>query len=338
MSASTTRGYTAKAEEDVRAAYRWILGREADASGLENYASMIDRGELGMAQLRDILLTSDEARAKIGHGAAPASAIDGAPIGRHLDAQSNPIEIGCTPDQLQAMFDRIAGNWRHFGETEPHWSVLTNPVFFKETLPHHIAGFFEHGRGDVEQALNYLRRAGLRAEGFDRALDFGCGVGRLTVALAVYAKQVVGVDVSQGHLNEAVKSAAEFGVRNAAFRAIGSVADLDDIGGFDLIISRIVLQHNPPPVMAAIYRKLLHALRPGGVAVIQMPTFIAGQPFSVSGYLDSANEPMEMNALPQHEIFSIVAEEGCRPVEVREDAHLGEIDGLSHTFAVIRPA
>jgi hypothetical protein len=69
-----------------------------------------------------------------------------------------------------------------------------------------------------------------------------------------------------------------------------------------------------------------------------MPTFIAGQSFSVATYLASANEPMEMNALPQHEAFRIIAETGCVPIEVRECSHLGEVDGLSHTFAVIRPA
>jgi SAM-dependent methyltransferase len=216
--------------------------------------------------------------------------------------------------------------------------VLTNPLFFKDTLPQHIPAFFEHGRSDVEQTLNYLRRAGLRAEGFDRVLDYGCGVGRLTAALARYTKAVVGVDVSQGHLREAAKSMAEFGIGNASFELIGSVPDIDAIGDFDLIVSRIVLQHNPPPVMAAIYRKLLNALRPGGIAVIQMPTFIAGQSFSVATYLASANEPMEMNALPQHEAFRIIAETGCVPIEVRECSHLGEVDGLSHTFAVIRPA
>jgi SAM-dependent methyltransferase len=338
MNTLTERQYSARAEAEVRNAYKWILGREADQSGLIGYATALDRAEISLAQLRERLLASDEYRSNNGIPAAIAAGNGDVSIGRHLSAQINPVEIACSLDQLQSMFDRIAGNWRSFGETEPHWSVLTNPVFFKETLSQHIAGFFEHGRSDVEQMLNYLRRAGLPAEGFDRVLDFGCGVGRLTAALARYAKAVVGVDVSQGHLREAAHSMAEFGIGNASFELIGSVSDIDAIGDFDLIVSRIVLQHNPPPVMAAIYRKLLKALRPGGAAVIQMPTFIAGQAFSVAAYLASANEPMEMNALPQHEIFRIIAEEGCVPIEVRECSHLGDVDGLSHTFAVTRRA
>ncbi len=214
---------------------------------------------------------------------------------------------------------------------------MTNPIFFKDTLPHHIDAFFAHGRSDVEQALNYLRRAGLPATDFDRVMDFGCGVGRLTVALSPYARSIVGVDVSEGHLREATKAAEGFQIQNATFTSIASVADIDHLGNFDLVVSRLVLQHNPPPIMAAIYRKLLSSLRRGGVAVVQMPTFIAGQRFVVAEYLDGENVQMEMNALPQNEIFKIIADEGCRPIEVRECTHLGVFDGLSHTFAVLRP-
>ncbi len=88
--------------------------------------------------------------------------------------------------------------------------------------------------------------------------------------------------------------------------------------------------------MATIYAKLLQCLRPGGVAVVQMPTFIKGQRFSVVDYLASPVEPMEMNALPQRDVFRIIAEQGCIPLEVREDDHLGEVDGISTTFAVMR--
>lgn len=260
------------------------------------------------------------------------------PIGRHLDAVEQQVEVASSPGQLQVMFDRVAANWRRFGETEPHWSVLTNPIYLRENYAAHVEPFFEHGRHNVRQFLAFASRAGLPSSGFARALDFGCGVGRLTVALAPHADAVVGVDVSQGHLAEAGKSAADHGVANAEFRRIHAIDGIDALGEFDLIVSHIVLQHNPPPVMAAIYGKLLARLRPGGIAIVQMPTFIRHYSFSVAGYLQGEDIPMEMNALPQHEIFRIIAEQGCRALEVREDDHLGEgLDGLSHVFAVVRP-
>ena len=48
------------AEKEVRSAYRWILGREADEGGLANYAGLIRTGELEPRELRDILLSSGE--------------------------------------------------------------------------------------------------------------------------------------------------------------------------------------------------------------------------------------------------------------------------------------
>ena len=259
------------------------------------------------------------------------------PIGRHLDVREQQIEVECSAEQLQAMFDRVAANWKRFGDTEPHWSVLTNPLFLRDSFPAHVEPFFEHGRYDVDRLLAFAGRAGIEPSGFARALDFGCGVGRLTVALAPYAQSVVGVDVSEGHLVEAGKSVEARGVDNAAFVLLDAIDDIETLGTFDLIVSRIVLQHNPPPVMAAIYARLLARLRPRGIAIVQMPTFIRHWRFSVADYLRGENVPMEMNALPQHEIFKIIAEQGCRALEVREDDDLGDgLDGLSHVFAVAR--
>ncbi len=40
---------------------------------------------------------------------------------------------------------------------------------------------------------------------FGKALDFGCGVGRLTQALADYFNEVAGVDVSPTMVNKALE-------------------------------------------------------------------------------------------------------------------------------------
>src|ERR1041384_4740673 len=48
------------AEAEVRSAYRWILGRDADPHGLEHYAGLLRSGEVEVADLREILLSSPE--------------------------------------------------------------------------------------------------------------------------------------------------------------------------------------------------------------------------------------------------------------------------------------
>ncbi len=66
------QAFLTEAEAVVGAAYRWILGREPDKSGFENYSKMLERGEIDAPRLREILMSSDEF-----HGYEAASA-DGA--------------------------------------------------------------------------------------------------------------------------------------------------------------------------------------------------------------------------------------------------------------------
>jgi hypothetical protein len=39
------------------------------------------------------------------------------------------IELDASPEQLTAMRNHIEENWRLLGETEPHWSVLSQENF-----------------------------------------------------------------------------------------------------------------------------------------------------------------------------------------------------------------
>lgn len=313
--------------EEVIYAYRMILGREPESEDVIDATMRADN----VAHMRQAFLHSIEFQKK--YGADPGRAV---PVGRFFEEAHVDVEIGCTPEQLKAMFDRIAKAWQAFGETEPHWSVLTQEDYRQANLSASIDSFYRSGERDVDVWLNFLRRAAIPAT-FERVLDFGCGVGRLTLALASVAQQVVGVDISPPHLQLAAERAQEEGLGNVAFEAIGSVEELDRYRGFDLVFSLIVLQHNPPPVMAALYARLLAALAPNGVAIVQMPTFIKGQTFSSTAYLANEQPQMEMNFLPQPVIYRLIEEADCRLIEVREDVTSGEA-ALSHTFVVQKRA
>lgn len=309
--------------EDAIYAYRMILGREPESEAVIEATMGVD----SLAQLRQVFFNSGEFRTK-------NSTVfgGGVPVGRFFGEPRADIDIDCTPEQLKQMFDRIASAWQAFGETEPHWSVLTQDEYRQDNLAASIDLFYRSGRRDVDAFFNFLRRAAIPTS-FAKALDFGCGVGRLTLGLAQFAEQVVGVDISPPHLRLAAERAREEGIDNVAFEAIGSVDELNRYRGFDLVLSLIVLQHNPPPVMAALYARLLAALAPNGVAIVQIPTFIKDQTFSSAEYLASEQPQMEMNFLPQAVIYRLIDEADCRVIEVREDATTGDA-ALSHTFVV----
>lgn len=310
--------------EEVFSAYRLVLGREPESERVIEQAMEAD----SLSHLRSIFLGSAEFSHKYD---ADRGALQ---VGRFTDIPSIDVDIACTPDQLRAMFDRIAMAWRQFGETEPHWSVLTNEDFRQDRLADNIDRFYASGSDDVETHLNMLRRAGLPVS-FAKAMDFGCGVGRLSLALAARAHQIVGVDISPPHLKLASERARDTGIANISFEPIGSVDDLNRYRGFDFVLSRIVLQHNPPPVMAALFSKLLAALAPGGTAIIQMPTYMHGHRFSAAEYLASDQPQMEMNGLPQPIIFGLIEQADCRVIEVREDISAGN-SALSHIFCMQR--
>jgi hypothetical protein len=105
-----------------------------------------------------------------------------------------------------------------------------------------VAGLDLMNRGQYEQRLAgyWLQalpeaRAGLEAGG--RALDVGCGAGRVCVALAKNfpAATIVGLDPDQESIRQAEAVAAEAGVSSRVSFVAATTADFDAGGGFDLV-------------------------------------------------------------------------------------------------------
>ena len=144
-------------------------------------------------------------------------------------------------------------DWRALGTSEPYWGVISHPNYRRENLSdQHLADFYSTGGPFMAQLVRDLERVtGARPAG--RALDFGCGVGRLTEPMADYAREVVGYDISPGMLALA---------RQRGGRATYS-AELP-AGPFDWINSFIVFQHIPPTRGMALIENLLARLAPGG--------------------------------------------------------------------------
>jgi SAM-dependent methyltransferase len=153
-------------------------------------------------------------------------------------------------------------DWRTLGETQPYWAVLSHPDYRTESLtPERVETFYQSGRDYIAQVLAWLEDVtGARPTG--PALDFGCGVGRLTEAMAEQVSAVTGLDVSPGMLE-------------LARRRGGQAAYTDTLpdGPFDWINSFIVFQHIPPERGLALIDDLLARLAPGGFVSLQVTTW-----------------------------------------------------------------
>jgi len=101
-----------------------------------------------------------------------------------------------------------------------------------------------------------------------RVLDYGCGVGRLSIPLAERCEYVYGLDLVKGVLAEAARNAEELNVTNAEWVESHRLAELS--GQYDMVLSVHVLQHIHTKEGERIFRQLVRGLRPGGVAWINV--------------------------------------------------------------------
>jgi cyclopropane fatty-acyl-phospholipid synthase-like methyltransferase len=100
-----------------------------------------------------------------------------------------------------------------------------------------------------------------------KALDFGCGVGRLVIPLARIADHVTGVDVSQSMIDEAKRNCESRSIQNVEFiKSENNVLSLD--GKYDFINSVLVFQHIPVRRGEYIFENLLAHLADGGVCAV----------------------------------------------------------------------
>jgi SAM-dependent methyltransferase len=246
------------------------------------------------------------------------------------------IDTAATPEQLAAMLARISAYWQMIGEEAPHWSVLTQDRFRPEAIKRQQAAFYATGEADAALVGGLMRRWDVPEGPEATCLEFGCGVGRATVHLAPLFGKVIGCDVSASHIR--------LGRRQAKLRGIGTIRwhvstaeTLMPATRWDVWYSRIVLQHNPPPVMAHLLGLAFRRLKPGGLAVFQLPTHLVGYRFSVGEYLAEEGPPrMEMHVLPQAAVFTLAAAAGLEVLDVRDDNVVGDVGRWLSTLFVLR--
>ena len=152
--------------------------------------------------------------------------------------------------------------WEKFGQLDPYFGVLADERFASASIEQNRDEFFATGRNSVADILNrYGHHFG--SLGRERALDFGCGVGRLTFPLSQQFSSVLGLDISPSMLSEAVSNARRLEISNAQF-ALADDRLSNAPGEFDFVNSYIVLQHIPVRRGLKILSRLVDKVRPGG--------------------------------------------------------------------------
>jgi ubiquinone/menaquinone biosynthesis C-methylase UbiE len=209
-------------------------------------------------------------------------------------------------------------HWDDMGRLDPCYAILT--MAEKRFGRWELGEFFATGELEISQLMESAARLGM-PKAKVRALDFGCGVGRLTQALAAHFEECVGVDISDSMVNRA----RELSDKTNCHFVLNDRPSLPfPDQHFDLIYTSIVLQHVPKKALIRKYiTEFVRTLKVGGLLAMQIPSHIKvrnrlqpkrrlygffrdiGVPASFL-YRTFRLDPFVMNFLPEREVQRVV--------------------------------
>lgn len=164
---------------------------------------------------------------------------------------------------------KLQRTWDALGKRDALWAILTAPE--KKDQRWDREEFFETGRREIADVFDYLARLGLVPNRNGKALDFGCGVGRLTQALAAYFDVVYGVDIAPSMI-ELANQYNRFSAKcRYTVNSSNNLSVFSD-GTFDFIYSNLVLQHMQPKYARGYIKEFLRLLGPRGILLFQQPS------------------------------------------------------------------
>lgn len=218
----------------------------------------------------------------------------------------------------------IQKNWEKWAHEDPFWAICTDATARGHKW--NIEQFFASGYQEIEQVVHRIDRMGIR---LDRSsvLDFGCGVGRLTQALALYFERCYGVDIAP----RMIELAQQYNAHSEKCQYM--LNEVDHLGlftdsMFDFIYCSRVLQHMEPKYSVVYIREFIRTLKPGGLLVFQLPSGQHGfkkflktlLPIFIVNFLRRAvyrsTAVMEMYTVAQEIVARTVEESGGRLVSV----------------------
>jgi SAM-dependent methyltransferase len=163
--------------------------------------------------------------------------------------------------------DHTRKTYEKWGAEDPFHAVLTCDRVRDNRWD--IPEFFATGRRETDEVFEQLTVLELPVR-LGRALDFGCGVGRWSQALAGRFERVVGVDIAESMVAKAREHNGHGDRVEYVANTVDHLPFLAD-ASFDFVYSSITLQHVPPPANLRHVEEFMRILRPGGVAVFQVP-------------------------------------------------------------------
>lgn len=226
----------------------------------------------------------------------------------------------------------LQDNWNRMGEEDPLWAVASDPRYRNGGWDE--SEFFATGRRVVAEILEKVDACGIHLPPGD-AFDFGCGVGRLSQALADHFDRVTGIDIAPAMLEHA-RAYNRAGDRvTYVLNERPDLADWPD-SSFDFVLTEITLMHMEPRYFCSYIAEFIRICRPDGLISFQLPgrrrqqairEKVPGPLWELVSKLRTRKHPrMEIYGMNPADVRSFVASHGATVV----DEQPVDLDGV-HT-------
>jgi 2-polyprenyl-3-methyl-5-hydroxy-6-metoxy-1,4-benzoquinol methylase len=238
-------------------------------------------------------------------------------------------------------WDSTTDDWEKLGQLDPYWAVIGDESYHRGNMSDaQLARFLESGEAYVEHLWRRCREAFGTSFAPVRALDFGCGVGRVALPMAKRTESVVAVDVADSMLSQAGVLLARQGVTNVEL-VKGDDTLSRVTGTFDFVHSLIVFQHIPVSRGLGLVKRLVALAGDRGVVVLHVlyenpfqrtwPIRIASRALRPLRRLRGRPPEIQMNPYPLNAVFGLIHEAGVQAFRVELTDHAGHL-GATFVF------
>jgi len=217
--------------------------------------------------------------------------------------------------------------WNILAKERPWWAVLTHEKYKLEDPPQEIKDeFYLSGSDSLVQVTNALKYAGRREPTsgywFENVLDFGCGLGRISLHLANISQEVACVDQSVHMLMRAKKEVTPrlgTGRENAINFLLSTPDLLSAVNGarYDFVHSFITLQHMVTYLQVIYLEQLCDVLRSHGIGALHLSCAVGTpRPEACETERWIQQGGMQMHRLPLDDATAALNSRGCYLTQV----------------------
>ncbi len=212
-------------------------------------------------------------------------------------------------------------------ENSPEWVVDTRKKNWDQ------AEFFETGRVLIDDILEFLNHNNISFNGVN-ALDFGCGVGRLTQSLSKYFNHVDGTDISEEMIRQANLKNSKGEACNYFTSDSEKLENVPD-EKYDFVFTYATLQHIEPYYVKRYLESFVRVLKKDGLIVFQEHAYAFNKkehaknmiksilPRAIVNYIKKVKNKdeaiMEVFAIPKDTIIGWLDSFGAELVCMREE-------------------